>query len=57
MFPGGSRTICIIEHMFPGLVIRSVHEDPAQYITTADEGSAVDDLYDLYDLDRDLFEV
>ena len=43
--------------MFPGLVIWSVHEDPAQYITTADEGSAVDDLYDLYDLDRDLFEV
>ena len=46
--------------MFPGLNLYHPCADPAQHLVTADAGSNVDypdDLFDLYDLDHDPFEV
>lgn len=50
MWPGGSRTISMIYHMIPGLDPHSVRTDPAQHLITEYTGSAVDYLYDLYNL-------
>ena len=46
--------------MSPGLDLCSTYTDPAQHFITAVIGSTVDgldDLCDVYDLDRDLSEV
>ena len=51
MLPGGTGKSCMIWHMFPALDL--YYADPAQSPTMAVE----DDLYDLYDLDRDLSQV
>ena len=63
MLPGGSRTICMIYHIFSGLHL--YYADPAQPLTMA--GQELDDLnHDLSDLsdisdrsdpDHDLSEV
>ena len=47
MLPGGSRTICILEHVFPGLDL--YYTDPAQTLTTAvkEPDDLDDDLSDL----------
>ena len=56
MLPGGNHTICTIcQLVIPGLDLQSPYKDPA-HLPPADPGSTVDGLYDLYDLDRDLFE-
>ena len=62
MLPGGNRTICIISQTFPGVDLYSIDTDRDQHLTTADTGSTVDDLHDLYVddldyLDRDLSEM
>ena len=44
MLPDGSRIICMIQHMLPGLDLH--YEDPAHPLTTASEN--------LCDLDHDL---
>ena len=54
MVPSESRTVGIIWHTFPRLDPYSVYTDPEQHITTGDTACTVDDLNDLYDLDRDL---
>ena len=57
MLPGGSRTICITWHTFPGWDLYSTCTDPAEHLTTAASGSIVDDIDAIDDLDRDLSEV
>ena len=47
MLPDGIRTICRIQHMFPGFDL--YYADPAQPLTTAGE--------ELHDLDNDLSSV
>ena len=46
MLPGGSRTICTIQHMYPGLDM--YYADPAHHLMTT--GQDLDDMYDLFSL-------
>ena len=48
MLLGGIGTICMIQHIFPGLDLYSIHSNPAKHLITAAKGFTVDDL------DRDL---
>lgn len=60
MLTGGSCTLCMISGKFPELDLYSPGTNPAHHLRTAGIGPTVDDsydLYNLYDLDRNLSEL
>ena len=50
---GGSRKICMVQDMFPAF--GPYYTDPAHHLMTA--GNDLDDLDDMYELDRDMSDV